>query len=86
MRACFQRTYDQKRKECTKKAADGLEKLLDVYATETLSYLIYMQTSQFFEIGYGSALAVVTLLIVAVPVILIVRRDARAGRPRKLEA
>jgi multiple sugar transport system permease protein len=54
-------------------------------ATETLSYLIYMQTSQFFEIGYGSALAVVTLLIVAVPVILIVRRDARA-RPRKLEA
>jgi multiple sugar transport system permease protein len=55
-------------------------------ATETLSYLIYMQTSQFFEIGYGSALAVVTLLIVAVPVILIVRRDASAGRPRKLEA
>jgi multiple sugar transport system permease protein len=54
-------------------------------ATETLSYLIYMETSQFFEIGYGSALAVVTLLIVAVPVILIVRRDARAT-PRKLEA
>ena len=55
-------------------------------ATETLSYLIYLQTSQFFDIGYGSALAVVTLLIVAVPVILIVRRDARAGRPKTAEA
>ncbi|CAG2118266.1 unnamed protein product [Medioppia subpectinata] len=39
MRSCFARTYDQKRKECTKKSADGLEKLLDVYATETLSFL-----------------------------------------------
>ena len=52
-------------------------------ATESLSYLIYMQTSQFFEMGYGSALAVVTLLIVSVPVLLLLRRNARASRPVK---
>lgn len=51
--------------------------------TESLSYLIYMETSQFFEMGYGSALAVVTLLIVSSPVLLLLRRNARASRPAK---
>jgi ABC-type sugar transport system permease subunit len=51
-------------------------------ATESLSYLIYMQTSQFFEMGYGAALAMITLVIVAVPVLLLLRRMAPAAEPR----
>jgi multiple sugar transport system permease protein len=50
-------------------------------ATESLSYLIYLETSTFFEMGYGSALAVVTLIIVSIPVLLILRNNARASRP-----
>jgi multiple sugar transport system permease protein len=50
-------------------------------ATESLSYLIYLETSTFFEMGYGSALAVVTLVIVSIPVLLILRNNARASRP-----
>jgi multiple sugar transport system permease protein len=51
-------------------------------ATESLSYLIYMQTSQFFEMGYGAALAMITLVIVAVPALLLLRRMAPAAEPR----
>jgi ABC-type sugar transport system permease subunit len=51
-------------------------------ATESLSYLIYMQTSQFFEMGYGSALAVITLVIVATPVLALLRRMARQTEPQ----
>lgn len=52
-------------------------------STESLSYLIYLETSTFFEMGYGSALAVVTLIIVSIPVFLILRGNARASRPIK---
>lgn len=34
-------------------------------STETLSYLVYQQTANFFNLGYGSAIAVVMLLVVA---------------------
>ncbi len=48
-------------------------------ATESLSYLIYRYSSTFFEMGYGSALAILTLLLVSIPVLLILRRTAQAG-------
>ena len=34
-------------------------------STETLSYLVYQQTANFFNLGYGSAIAVVMLVVVA---------------------
>ena len=52
-------------------------------ATESLSYMIYLETSQFFDMGYGSALAVITLIIVSIPVMLILQNNARASRPTK---
>jgi ABC-type sugar transport system permease subunit len=50
-------------------------------ATESLSYLIYLETSTFFEMGYGSALAVITLIIVSIPVLFILQKNAQASRP-----
>jgi multiple sugar transport system permease protein len=48
-------------------------------ATESLSYLIYLETSTFFNMGYGSAMAVITLFLVAIPVLLILRTNVRLG-------
>lgn len=48
-------------------------------ATESLSYLIYLETSTFFNMGYGSAMAVITLVLVAIPVLLILRTNVRLG-------
>lgn len=55
-------------------------------ATESLSYLIYLETSTFFNMGYGSALAVITLILVAIPVLLILRNNVRAGQATKAGA
>jgi ABC-type sugar transport system permease subunit len=51
-------------------------------ATESLSYLIYLETSTFFNLGYGSALAVITLILVSIPVLFIFRSNVRASGPK----
>ena len=50
-------------------------------STETISYLVYQQATNFFNLGYGSAIAVIMLLIVAGLALLLVALSTRGAGP-----
>ena len=54
-------------------------------STETISYLVYQQATNFFNLGYGSAIAVIMLLIVAGLALLLVALSTRGAGPSVTE-
>ncbi|HUG62672.1 MAG TPA: sugar ABC transporter permease [Methylomirabilota bacterium] len=50
-------------------------------STETISYLVYQQATNFFNLGYGSAIAVIMLFIVAALALLLVALSTRGAGP-----
>ncbi|MCY0148597.1 sugar ABC transporter permease [Hoeflea sp. G2-23] len=55
-------------------------------STETLSYLVYQQTANFFNLGYGSAIAMVMLMVVALLALALVAVGSLGGRKENSEA
>ncbi|MEO8545284.1 MAG: sugar ABC transporter permease [Burkholderiaceae bacterium] len=50
-------------------------------STETISYLVYQTSMNFFDIGYGSAVATLMLLAVCALALVMVKLNSRPGRP-----
>lgn len=51
-------------------------------ATETISYLVYQTSMTFFDLGYGSAVATLMLVVVAGLAVLMVAWNGRSGAAR----
>ena len=52
-------------------------------ATETISYLVYQTSMTFFDLGYGSAVATLMLLVVGTLALLMVMWNGRTGLSRQ---
>ncbi len=51
-------------------------------STETISYLVYQTSMNFFDIGYGSAVATLMLVVVSTLALLMVKWNSRTGLAR----
>ncbi len=51
-------------------------------STETISYLVYQTSMNFFDIGYGSAVATLMLVVVSTLALLMVKWNSRTELAR----
>jgi ABC-type sugar transport system permease subunit len=54
-------------------------------STQTISFLVYQQSMEFFNLGYGSAAAVLMLVAVSLLALLLVRVSAQSGTRGRAE-
>jgi ABC-type sugar transport system permease subunit len=55
-------------------------------STQTISFLVYQQSMEFFNLGFGSAAAVLMLVAVSLLALLLVRVSAQSGTRGRAEA